>query len=277
MSTDQDYVAPSIISMEVDDDDADESYYRVRIGNCVKYLEIAPATLERDALSFPLTFLPPLPFDGDWSVAHISRDGTSGELKTSLSHRQLAAVQNVWHSAHINVLDLKRTEQLSGAVFEALLPDAAFPGTAPHQPSDRITDIAKIARFGWEIPYIEREMRAYQVLVQKQASRLAPRFLGHIHEEGRVKKLEGRRSASVDDLPDCERALGEFHELGLLHGDVNRYNFLVGGDGVKLIDLERFQEDASVDSRTKEIQSLRAQLVDESGKGGGFIFRDSEE
>ncbi|KAF4303937.1 alpha-galactosidase A [Botryosphaeria dothidea] len=150
MSTDQDYVAPSIIPMEVDNDDADESYYRVRIGNRVKYLEIAPATLERGALSFPLAFLPPLPFDGDWSVAHISRDGTPGELKTSLSHRQLAAVHN-----------------LSGAVFEALLPDAAFPGIAPHQPSDRITVIAKIARFEWEISDIERETRAYQVLVQK--------------------------------------------------------------------------------------------------------------
>lgn len=28
-----------------------------------------------------------------------------------------------------------------------------------------------------------------------------------------MKKLEGRRLASVDDLPGCERALGEFHEL----------------------------------------------------------------
>jgi hypothetical protein len=45
------------------------------------------------------------------------------------------------------------------------------------------TIIAKIARFEWEIPRIERETSAYRLL---DGSGLAPRFLGHIHENGRI-------------------------------------------------------------------------------------------
>lgn len=60
--------------------------------------------------------------------------------------------------------------------------------------------------------------------------------------------------------------------MGLVHGDVNRYNFLVAEEGVKLLDFERLQENASPESKRRELESLRAELVDESGRGGGFIF-----
>jgi RIO-like serine/threonine protein kinase len=87
-----------------------------------------------------------------------------------------------------------------------------------------------------------------------------------------VEKLENRRCASIEDLSACEQVLEEFHRLGFLHGDVNRYNFLVGEPGVKIIDFERFQEGATEDARRREIQSLRDELVDESGRGAGFVF-----
>lgn len=142
--------------------------------------------------------------------------------------------------------------------------------------------IAKIARFEWEIHRIERETRAYLALLQHGASDVAPRFLGHVHESGRVlgfllEKLEGQRNASIDDLSGCEVALGRFHGLGLLHGDANRYNFLVGQDGVRIIDFEHFQENASEQMRKKEMQSLRNLLSDRSGRGGGFTFEGCEE
>ena len=107
---------------------------------------------------------------------------------------------------------------------------------------------------------------------------LAPRFLGHLHENGRVigfilEKLDDQKAASLDNLKDCEVALARFHKSGLLHGDVNRHNFLVGKDGkVTLIDFEHFQEDADADLREKEMQSLHAELTDNSGRGGGFKF-----
>ncbi|OOO05196.1 hypothetical protein OAory_01067120 [Aspergillus oryzae] len=54
---------------------------------------------------------------------------------------------------------------------------------------------------------------------------LAPRFLGHIHEHGRVvgfvlEKLNGRHGG-IEDLSVCQALLQHFRGLGWLHGDVN--------------------------------------------------------
>jgi RIO-like serine/threonine protein kinase len=87
-----------------------------------------------------------------------------------------------------------------------------------------------------------------------------------------LEKIEGR-PASFQDLSICEAALGKLHKLGLIHGDVNRYNFLVTKEGVKLFDFERFLENASPESMLKELENVRAELVEESGRGGGFIFQ----
>ncbi|KAK4163130.1 cyclin f-box [Cladorrhinum sp. PSN259] len=257
---------PIILSMEVDDDDSLESEYRLRIGNQVKYLVISPGTFDRDTLSFPLQSLPPLPYSEEWTVATISRDKTSGDLETSISNRTLPGVKCQWHDIKVDCLVLDKTKQLTTMAFEAV--------SRSILPSQG-TLIAKIARFEWELPRIEQETRAYQLL---EGSGLAPRFLAHIHENGRImgfllEKIEGR-SASVQDLGVCKTALGKLHKLGFVHGDVNRYNFLVTEGGVKLIDFERFQENASPESMSKELENLRAELVDESGRGGGFIFCD---
>ncbi|KAK2015964.1 hypothetical protein LZ32DRAFT_113856 [Colletotrichum eremochloae] len=251
--------------MEVDDDDSFESEYRIRVGNQVKYLFISPGTFDRDILSFPLQSLPPLSYNEEWTVAKISRDKTSGDLKTCLSNRTLAGVKCQWHSTKVDCLELERTKQLTAMVFEA------SQSTLPMNGRSQTTVIAKIARFEWEMPRIEQETRAYQLL---EGCQLAPRFLAHVHENGRIvgfllEKIEGR-SASLQDLSICETALGKFHKLGLLHGDVNRYNFIVTEEGAKLIDFERCQENASSESMSEELRKLRVELVDESGRGGGF-------
>jgi predicted Ser/Thr protein kinase len=258
---------PVILSMEVDDEDSFESEYRLQIGNQVKYLVISPGTFDRDTLSFPIPSLPRLPDEEEWTVAHVSRDETSGDLKTSISNRTLAGVRCRWHHTQVDCLELEKIKQLTAMAFE----DVSH-SVLPVTPSSA-TIIAKIARFEWEIPRIEQETRAYQLL---EGSGLAPRFLGHIHENGRImgfllEKIEGR-SASFQDLSICETALGKFHELGLVHGDVNRYNFLITEEGVKLLDFECLLENASPESMRKELESLRVELVDESGRGGGFIF-----
>ena len=80
--------------MEVDDSDSAESEYRLRIGNSVKYIIISPKTFDRDTLSFPFQSLPRLPWYDELTVAHISRNGTSGDLKTSISNRTLAGVRS---------------------------------------------------------------------------------------------------------------------------------------------------------------------------------------
>lgn len=258
---------PVILSMEVDDDDSFESEYRLRIGNQIKYLIISPGTLDRDTLSFPVQFLPKFPYNEEWTVAHISRDETSGDLKASISNRTLAGVRYQWHPTRFDCLELEKTKQITAMAFEAVS-HSILPTTLPSP----ATMIAKIARFEWELPRIEQETRAYQLL---EGSGLAPRFLGHIHENGRImgfllEKIEGR-CASFQDLSICKTALGKLHELGLIHGDVNRYNFLVTEEGEKLLDFECLLENAGPSSMCKELENLRAELVDESGRGGGFI------
>lgn len=111
-----------------------------------------------------------------------------------------------------------------------------------------------------------------------EGSGLTPRFLGHVHENGRImgfllEKIEGRPD-SPQDLSVCETALGKLHGLGLVHGDVNRYNFLITEKGAKLLDFERLLENASPESMRRELENLRVELADESGRGGGFIFTE---
>jgi predicted Ser/Thr protein kinase len=257
----------SVLSMEVDHDNDVDSEYRLEIGTRVRYLKIAPNTFDSDTLSFPLASLPTIPYDLNWTVARIHRN-SSGELKVGFSFQKLAGVRNVWNEVQINVLDLERIKQITGATFEATC--SCF-STVPV--------IAKIARFEWQIPRIERETRAYQILHQTNVA-IAPRFLGHIHEEGRVigflmEKLNGRH-ASFGDLEKCEATLQNFHDLGLIHGDANRYNFLVTRERVMLIDFERFEETStgSVEAKAQELLSLKSELKDESGRGAGFIFSE---
>ncbi|KAJ0415800.1 hypothetical protein BJY00DRAFT_326751 [Aspergillus carlsbadensis] len=267
-------VHPVILSMEVDDDDAFESEYRLRVGNSVKYLVISPKTFDRDTLSFPVQSLPSIPWSDDWTVARISRDATSGALKTSFSTRALSGVKCQWHSTLVDCFDLEKTKLLTETAFEAVS-HSPIP-SIPHPPE---TIIAKIARFEWEIPRIEGETKAYQLL---EGSGLAPRFLGHIHESGRImgfllEKMAGR-AASIDDLGIREAALKKLHGLGFLHGDANRYNFLITEEGVQLLDFESFQENAGLEAMQQKLESLQLELTEESGRGGGFTFSgDSDE
>ncbi|RAO67975.1 uncharacterized protein BHQ10_003987 [Talaromyces amestolkiae] len=264
---------PIILSMEVDDEDSFESEYRVRIGNTVKYLIVSPKTFDRETLSFPIQSLRSLPYHEEWTVARISRDVSNGDLKTSISNQTLAGVKCQWHNNCINCLELEKTKQLTAMAFEATIHSNPLVSTVPIA-----TVIVKIARFEWEIPRIEQETRAYQLL---EGSELAPRFLGHIHENGRVmgfllEKVEGR-PASFQDLNICETALGKLHNLGCTHGDVNRYNFLITNEGAKLLDFEHLVENARPESMLKELERLSAELVDDSGRGGGFIFHGNSE
>ncbi|WQF82018.1 Putative protein kinase-like domain superfamily [Colletotrichum destructivum] len=201
----------------------------------------------------PIPSLPCLPYNEEWTVANISRDEITGNLKTSFSNRTLAGVECQWHETKVDCLKLEKTKQLTAMAIEARLHSIL-----PITPSLDIM-IAKIARFEWEMPRIEQEQRAYQLL---EGSGLAPRFLAHVHEHGRI------------DLNVCEAALRKLHGLGLLHGDVNRYSFIITQEGVKLLDFERAQENASPESMSKELKGLRTELADESGRGGGFFFQD---
>ncbi|EFR05046.1 hypothetical protein MGYG_08053 [Nannizzia gypsea CBS 118893] len=142
----------------------------------------------------------------------------------------------------------------------------------PDLPKTQEWDIPKIARFEWEMPRIVREAVAYQLLA---GSGLAPRFLSHFHEHGQIgllaEKTEGHE-ASIDDLPVCKDAVQQFHKLGLLYGDVNKFNFIGHNGTVKLIDFENswaHLNDCS--AMQSKLYSLESQLLEKTGRGGGFM------
>ena len=75
--------------------------------------------------------------------------------------------------------------------------------------------------------------------------------------------------ASADDLLDCSSALGRLHGIGLVHGDVDRYNSIVDKQNsqARMVDLEHA---AALDEATANIvlQSLVAELEEVTGRGG---------
>ncbi len=165
----------------------------------------------------------------------------------------------------IDFMALRKTERLT------LLAEEVVWQREPHAPQ---TIIAKMTRFFWEIRYIEAETTIFEHLA---ALNIGLKFLGHVHENGRVidfalEKLLDQRPAGPDDVAACRAELGRMHSHGILHGDVNRYNFLIGGDGAATpIDFEKSQLGADKAALDKEMAGLERELRDESGQGGGFM------
>ncbi|GAB1197577.1 hypothetical protein BDV32DRAFT_160991 [Aspergillus pseudonomiae] len=261
--------APVILSMEVCS--KDDSEYRILIHGRVRYLTIARGTYDRSTLSMPLSSLPDLPKSDAWNRAHIRRDSSTGELEAKVWNETLPGVQDIWHPESFDCLDLKRVKQITAATFEATLSRHGLSASS----TPMLTVIAKIARFQWEIPRLSQETRTYKSL---ENTGLAPRFLGHIHEHGRVigillEKLEGHE-ANIEDLSACVSVLKKLHSIGILHGDVNRYNFIIQNDTARLIDFERSRichgDTAPLDV---EMASLNDQLNEDTGRGGGFLFK----
>jgi hypothetical protein len=128
--------------MEVDDEDCFESEYRLQIGNQVNYITIVPKTFDRDTLSFPVPSLPRFPWHDEWTVANISRDETSGDMRTSIWNRPLASVKCQWHHTLVDCLELERIRLLTASAFEVV----SHP-SLPISFQTPATAIAKIARF----------------------------------------------------------------------------------------------------------------------------------
>ncbi|KAI5464347.1 alpha-galactosidase A [Mariannaea sp. PMI_226] len=269
--------APRIISMDFSTAGRDDCYFRILTGHTVKYVTIQACALDADSLmDMPLSFqdiLPELPYgESHWNSAYVSRNAAAGKLEATLEKKDLPGVETVWHQKKIDFLDLQRTQQLTLLAQECTTNSGSLASYSQSEKCEQSTIIAKIARFPWEIQYVEAETRIYKLL---QSSAIAPRFLGHVHEEGRVigfliEKVEGRR-ARMADLDTCQRALGRLHSLGVLHGDPNRHNFIIDSNHeAVLIDFEKAVVNPDVKSLENEMASLREQLSEDTGRGGGF-------
>ena len=256
---------PKILSMEVSS--RDESEYRILVQNRVRYLIIGAGTFERSTLSMPLSSLPEFPEDHTWNMAYVNRDPSSGEVVMKLQQRTFMGITDLWHPVLVDCLDLKRIKQFTATTYEA-----TYDGDEHLAITNSPTVIAKVARFEWELPRLSLETLIYKRL---EDTGLAPRFIGHVHEHGRVigfilEKLQGRE-ANIYDLSSCQSALQRLHDIGILHGDPNRYNFMIQDDKVRLIDFERSQLcPRATENMRAEMESLSDELVEDTGRGAGF-------
>ena len=244
--------------MDADDTDTTNSnhLYRFRYGSYVLYVEIEPHCIlveSNDNYGFPLAIRKLLP--ETIPISHnLVRITSSGKI-TSCNY-SFKEVQTIWHLNKVDVATLLVLRQLTSAVFKVKLgSDFA---------------IAKIARFDFEICYIEAETRAYRDL---DGQDITPKFLGHLTENRRtmgmlIEYLNDFRMASKQDLAPCTATLTHLHGLGYIHGDINRHNFLIRRDGqvAKVIDLD-FCVAAVDEEVVEEMRKVSVALNDEGYRG----------
>ncbi|KAI1816513.1 alpha-galactosidase A [Poronia punctata] len=266
--------SPRLVSMEVTMSGRWDCYYRILANRGVKYVTVKAGALSAEELDdMPLNFqnvLPPLPYNEDtWKSAYVTRDSSSGQLEVEFSAADLPRVETTWHPRMVDSLDIELTERLTMLTRECKLK------TGDSTPE---TMVVKMARFPWEIQYMEAETRIYQLL---KGQDIAPEFLGHVHEAGRVigfllEKIPNGRNAEPADLEICKSALRRFHALGLVHGDCNKYNFIICPSGqVVLIDFDHAKPCTDPALMDAEIASLEAQLAEMTGRGGGLMPFDA--
>ncbi|KAG6012531.1 hypothetical protein E4U54_007487 [Claviceps lovelessii] len=250
-----------LLTLEVDMDGNDDSYYRFLVdGKHVKYVMLAPGVIPAKRLTFAprlIPMLPPFP-PGDWNEGHISKDPATGKPFFDRHEKvELAGITHTWHPRRIEILELKKPERLQQNIQRV-----------SHELFETPV-IVKFAEFPWKIPYFEAETTAYEWIEGKD---IGPKFLGHVTEAGRVMGwvMEdlGGETAKPGDLAACQEVLGRLHALGIKHGDINRFNFLVQGGKARLVDFQSATKCTNKEELEAEYGRLEESLRDSSFRGG---------
>lgn len=76
-------------------------------------------------------------------------------------------------------------------------------------------------------------------------------------------------------MPECANALRRLYRIGLVHGDVNGYNFVVDGQSRK-VGMADFEPVAALDvdeaAAGLELESFALELTEETGRGGSVAL-----
>lgn len=252
--------AVQLLQCSVDEDD--ESHFRFLCDKKhIKYVTIAAGLFTADDMCFAPALIPLLPSfpPGDWNCGYVEQDLEHHKPHFARVVKEvLPAIKNAWHSTHLDYLSLTYGKKLRSNVYEAT------------SPTFDTTVVAKFARFDWEIEQLDRECETYQWI---DGQHIGPEFLGHIVEEGRVigfvmEHILNAQHASPNDLEACQEKLSSLHRLGILHGDANRFNFLVKDGHVTLLDFDCAKKCDDPAEFERELQHLVGQLSDTSGRGG---------
>ncbi|KAF2670739.1 hypothetical protein BT63DRAFT_468530 [Microthyrium microscopicum] len=209
----------------------------------VKNVTTAPGILPKDHRTFAPILIPLLPEfpTGHWNSAHICKAETNNEL--------------VFSRITYKLTNLKRLRQNIHKVSH---------------PSFSQPILVKFAEFSWQIPQVECETTAYQWI---DGSGIGPKFLGHVTEAGRTigfvtEFVEDARTATLQDLEQCQGILTKLHAMDLKHGDINKHNFLIYPEGVLLVDFETTRSCNKQEELEEEYRKLEASLGDLSHRGG---------
>ncbi|KAJ5718498.1 alpha-galactosidase A precursor [Penicillium malachiteum] len=256
---------PKIELLQAEVDENDQSFFRLLVdGLSIKYITVEPGIYNAEDMCFGpslVSLLPKFP-TGDWNDGLVAKDTDGRPHFACFNLTKFPGVQNAWHGTYVDYLELLIGRKLRTGIYEAKC--SLF---------DHIV-VAKFARFPWESQYIENKTTAYQWI---SSHTIGPRFLGHLTENGRVigllmERITDARHAGTQDLEACREVLSRLHDLGVRHGDTNRFNFLVPDSKATLIDFDTAQKCDDRNLLRQEFENLTGCLKDPSRRGGGGLL-----
>lgn len=256
--------AEEVLSLDLEDNDY---LYRIRRGKRVVYVSVLHADIippdDRTDGSRVLLKLRGLPkWNEQWETLTVTKPRNGVECTINkfsphaLDHRAILTCAD----HRFNVLDLERRERISDRLSRVVV-------------CNRLC-VLKIARFKHELQALENEIRVYHALMNHKFSRV-PEFIGYVYEEEEdrvigflIEELHGRH-ANIGDLTICESTVQQLHSVGIIHGDLNRYNFVITGNEAKLIDFEvsTLRKEGLHEEAADELRKLPEKLLDSSGVG----------
>lgn len=258
-----------VLSLDLEESDY---LYRIRRGKRVVYVsvlhdDIVPPDHLTDG-SRILSHLRQLPgWDEEWRT--LTARQTDGVVECSVDefapHALDSRAIDACAGPRFNILELERRERISERMARVVVGET--------------TCVVKIARFKHELEALEREVRVYGALRDRKFT-LLPEFIGYVYEEeeGRVmgflmEELHGRYP-DIEDLRACEDTVEQLHGVGVVHGDLNKYNIIVSRNVAKLIDFEvsTFLEDGHHEEAKDELRKLADKLLDTSEVGLKYMW-----
>lgn len=252
-----------VLSLDLEETDL---LYRIRRDRRIVYvsvqdLEVIPPQDRTDSFRI-LSRLRRAPvWNQSWgSLSIIRQDGIRQYVLDAFRPHALAPSELFVHcKTSYNLLDFKNLDRLTDRLSSTMLGGKE--------------SVIKIARFKHELPYLRNEIRSYSLLINSNFQNM-PKFLGYVYESepSRVvgfimERLTGIHPA-LTDLDNCRAVLQQIHDIGLVHGDANKYNWIKTDQGLKIFDFEAATQigDAEI-TPDAEIAALPAMLSDMSRFG----------
>ncbi|KAF2802116.1 uncharacterized protein BDZ99DRAFT_402048 [Mytilinidion resinicola] len=144
--------------------------------------------------------------------------------------------------------------------------------------------IFKNCPFEFELEYMVRELRAYNMLRERGCT-LIPTISAYVFERsdnqiiGFICEEFKGDFAGPDNYAECKRSLLQLHSYGLIHGDLNKFNIIITANGPRFFDLEKsiFDSDIGLSEhefsrlQEEELNGLEKALRDEEGWGKPWL------